>query len=155
MFVFTSNHQTFCSLRVQGQTCYGCINHDKVIGLCSDLLMLHLPSIRKTSFRLSQESNPGHLVFFLWMDPIFSSLLLLAVFWPKLAFWPNFWPDFSLLKILPKMAKLIEKSNQSKIWQLVGLCKKLFTGLLYYINLSFYRAGIEPGSSAIAVRPER
>ena len=35
---FTSDHQTFVQ-SIKRQTCHGCINHDIVIGLCSELLM--------------------------------------------------------------------------------------------------------------------
>ena len=34
---FTSDHQTLPS--ILGQTCHECINHDTVVGLCSELLM--------------------------------------------------------------------------------------------------------------------
>ena len=57
---FTSYHQTLQS--IQGQACLRCINHDKVVGLCSEVLMrlsyfIHIGFDK--SFRLTWESNPG------------------------------------------------------------------------------------------------
>ena len=46
---FTSDHQTFYSLFKVRQYAMGCINHDIVIGLCSELLM-----------RLSYYNHPGY-----------------------------------------------------------------------------------------------
>ena len=37
--IFTSDHQTFCGLFESQTACHQCINHDIVIGLCSELVM--------------------------------------------------------------------------------------------------------------------
>ena len=57
-----SDHQTFCSLFKVRRHVIGCINHDIVVGLCSDLLIrssyyIHLRYVK--SFCLTQGSNRG------------------------------------------------------------------------------------------------
>ena len=39
LIVFMSDHQTFCNLFNNRRHDIGCINHDIVVGLCSELLM--------------------------------------------------------------------------------------------------------------------
>ena len=57
---FTSDHHILQS--IQGQTYYGCMNHDNVVGLCSEVLM-RLSNFTHLGFGkvfwLIWDSNPG------------------------------------------------------------------------------------------------